>query len=133
MSVLAQVKFQIELTDEEYDLILALRAMDEVRREAWINYLERLTTTPIIGLSGKEVAHRLTKWRDDLTPPELEAMDAALAELDADELPKSQFPSGTPVSEFLESMEKLRADMTPDEIESFRRIVENDLTQVNQE
>jgi|GEM_PF-3276501 len=82
MSVLAQVKFQIELTDEEYDLILTLRAMDEVRREAWINYLERLTPTPVIGLSGKEVAHRLTKWRDALSPEELSAMNQALEELD---------------------------------------------------
>jgi len=69
--------------------------------------------------------------------------DAELLEAfhNADEITRKQFlkilksalPLGTPVSEFLQSIEQLRADMTPDEIESFRRIVENDFNQSGEE
>jgi Fe2+ transport system protein B len=78
MSVTAKVEFAMELSEKEYEVILALRAMDEVRREIIMTHIEQIAIQEHLGLSGKEVARRLEKWRENLSAEELAAMTQAL-------------------------------------------------------
>lgn len=78
MSVTAKVQIEVELSEKEYEVILALRAMDDVRREIIMTHIEQIAIPERLGLSGKEVARRLEKWREDLSPEELAAMTQAL-------------------------------------------------------
>jgi hypothetical protein len=82
MNINAKVQFQIELTEEEYRVIQAFRALDEIQREAWMSHLEHLERPPVQGISGKELAARLERWRQDLTEEERREMREALAVLD---------------------------------------------------
>lgn len=66
----------------------------------------------------------------ELTPEDVEILEAYHA---ADETTrklvlktlKSNRPIGTPVADFLRSIDEVRAQMTPDEIALFRQNVEN--------
>jgi len=42
-------------------------------------------------------------------------------------------PIGTPVADFLRSIDELRAQMTPDEIAAFRQNIEQDFNQIDEE
>jgi hypothetical protein len=83
MSIRATVQLQIELTEREYEVIMAFRALDSVRQEAIMRRLEQVTPPPVRGIAGKVLAERLERWRQDLTEDDQRELREALETLES--------------------------------------------------
>jgi hypothetical protein len=84
MTVPAQVKFAIDLTEQEYALIRALRERPELSQK--VNALiARPATAAAAGIDSQELLSFLTDWREELTAEDIISFRESLAFLRQEE------------------------------------------------